>query len=288
MTEINTALVTTLIGEQFPQWAGLPITPVEPQGWDNRTFRLGEQLCVRLPSASHYAAAIAKEDTVLPLLAAALPLPVPEPVATGAPGPTFPFPWSVRRWLQGTTLDVADDVDHVSLARDLAAFLNALRATPTEQGPAAGRQSFFRGCHPSVYSDEVDRALNMLAGRVDVQRCRQIWLEAITTVWAAPPVWSHGDLDVGNVLVRDGRISAVIDFGCCAVGDPACDLAMAWTFFSDPARHVFHESLDLDAHTWRRARGWVLWKALITLANTPEGADPHQRHLAEVLHAPMP
>jgi len=115
-------------------------------------------------------------------------------------------------------------------------------------------------------TDEVEHALEAVAGQVDVRRCRQVWLDATTTVWPAAPVWLHGDLDVGNVLVQDGRLSAVIDFGCCAVGDPACDLAPAWTLFSPPARRIFRDVLGLDVDTWRRARGWVLWKALVTLA----------------------
>lgn len=290
MPEIDAAVVKALVAEQFPRWAALPVSPVADQGRDNRTFRLGDELSVRLPSAAAYAAAVEKEDAALPVLAATLPTPVPEPVGTGAPGHGYPFAWSVRRWLPGHAMSRTTDVDHELFARDLGAFLTHLQAAPTEHGPPAGKQSFFRGCHPSVYSDEVDRALRLLADCVDVRRCRHIWHDATTTVWSAPPVWLHGDLDLGNLLVREGRLGAVIDFGCCAIGDPACDLALAWTYFSGPARRAFRESLDLDVDTWRRARGWVLWKALVTIAgmSTPDSTGSHERHLTEALEAPMP
>jgi len=258
-------------------------------GLDNRSFRLGDELSVRLPCAAAYAEAVEKEDAVLPVLAARLPLPVPEPVAVGVPGCGYPFPWSVRRWLSGQAMSLSTGIDPDLFARDVGAFLTALQGLPSEHVPAAGRHSFFRGCHLSAYSDQVAEALHVLADRVDVERCRRVWLEATTSVWPVEPVWFHGDLDLGNLLVHDGRLCAVIDFGCCGVGDPACDLALAWTFFSGPARRTFRESVDLDDDTWRRARGWVLWKALVTMAgmSSPDPDGAQQRNLAEALDDPM-
>ena len=290
--DLDAGLVAALVAEQFPQWRHLPVTPVPRQGWDNRTFRLGADLSVRLPSAEGYVAAVAKEAQVLPHLATHLPLPVPVPVATGDPSGAFPHPWSVRRWLAGTTVEDAADVDRTVLAEDLGAWLAALRAVPAGPGPAAGRHGHYRGCHPSVYGDQVQAALQNLEDvddAVDLEACRRIWLEATTSVWPRAPVWFHGDVAVGNLLVQAGRLSAVIDFGGCGVGDPACDLVIAWTHFRGTERQVFRAAVGLPDDAWRRARGWALWKALVMITGR-SGPDPggvQRRVLEEVLVDPV-
>ncbi|WP_436498920.1 aminoglycoside phosphotransferase family protein [Actinokineospora sp. HUAS TT18] len=284
---IDAELVRALIRDQFPQWAELPVEPVARQGWDNRTFRLGDELSVRLPSAEGYVAGVAKEDRYLPVLAEHLPLPVPAPVATGRPACGYPFPWSVRRWLPGDTLADATDIDRLGLAHDLGAFLTALRRIPTDQGPACGRHSFFRGCHPSAYSDEVEQAIGELGDAVDGAVCRAVWAEAMPSAWPSAPTWFHGDVAVGNLLAQHGKLSAVIDFGTSGVGDPACDLVMAWTYFTGDERKVFQAAVDLPDDTWRRARGWALWKALVTMPG-PSGPDPvRAQEVAEILADPM-
>jgi aminoglycoside phosphotransferase (APT) family kinase protein len=275
---ITTDLVRALIAEQFPRWSDLPVTPVPRQGWDNRTFRLGDQLSVRLPSAEGYVAAVEKENRWLPELAGHLPLPVPSPVAVGRPGAGYPYPWSVRQWLAGDTLEDAAAVDRLRLARDLGEFLTVLRQAPVS-GPPGGRHSFFRGCHPSAYADEVERALKDLGNAVDVRACRAVWAEAMDSSWESAPVWFHGDIAVGNLLVRDGRLAAVIDFGTCGVGDPACDLVIAWNTLVGAERAAFRDAVGLDRQTWRRARGWALWKALIMLA--APGAAPAWRDVVD-------
>jgi aminoglycoside phosphotransferase (APT) family kinase protein len=286
--EISTALVEALIAEQFPQWRSLPVRPVPRQGWDNRTFRLGDHLSVRLPSADGYVAAVEKENRWLPELAKHLPLPVPSPVAAGRPGAGFPFPWSVRNWLDGDPLSDAAAVDRDKLITDLAGFLAALRQAPAH-GPAGGRHSFYRGCHPSAYSEDVERSLELLGDTVDAAACRAVWAQALTSAWPSAPVWFHGDIAVGNLLVRDGRLAAVIDFGTCGVGDPACDLVIAWNSLTAAERPTFHEAVGLDPDTWRRARGWALWKALIQLARPggPGPAGDWEPILAEVLACPV-
>ncbi|WP_377644664.1 aminoglycoside phosphotransferase family protein [Oryzobacter terrae] len=283
---IDAPLVRALVADQFPQWADLDVRPVPVQGHDNRTFRLGGDLAVRLPSGEGYVAGIAKEDAALPLLSRHLETPVPVPVATGAPGQGFAWPWSVRRWLDGVSPDDDGRLDRVALARDVGAFLRALRAVPAADGPRAGLHSFHRGCHPSVYGPEVEDALSTLDGAVDVSRCRAIWQDAVASRWAGQPVWFHGDLAVGNLLVRDGRLSAVIDFGTCGTGDPACDLVFAWTFLrGEEERGAFADAVATDTDTWRRARGWALWKALVTVSD-PEprpSLDLQRAALEEVL-----
>ncbi|GAA1256930.1 aminoglycoside phosphotransferase family protein [Kitasatospora nipponensis] len=289
MPDITAGLVRTLVSEQFPAWSALTVEPVARQGWDNRTFRLGDHLAVRLPSAEGYVAAVEKEDRCLPFLAGHLPTPVPAPVATGRPAAGYPFPWSVRHWLPGDTVEAATDLDRTRLARDLGAFLTALRAIPAGRGPAAGRHSYFRGCHPGVYGDQVEQALDLLGDTVDTAACRAVWAGALTSAWPLPPVWFHGDVAVGNLLATDGRLGAVIDFGTCGTGDPACDLVMAWTYFAGEDRTAFRESVGLPDDTWRRARGWALWKALVTLAGL-SGPDPdgiQRRTLEAVLADPL-
>ncbi|MFF2053279.1 aminoglycoside phosphotransferase family protein [Leifsonia sp. NPDC058194] len=270
---IDAALVRRLVDAQFPHWRSLPVRPVDHDGWDNRTFRLGDDLSVRLPSATGYAAQVAKEQEWLPRLAPLLTLPIPQPVAVGVPDERYPFPWSVYRWLPGRPLvlareDVDADVDDVTLAREIGEFLVALRGVDATDGPVPGAHNFFRGDPPAVYGDEALAAIALLGD--DAPRARGIWERAIGSRWEAAPVWFHGDVAEGNLLVRDGRLSAVIDFGTSGVGDPACDLVPAWTLFDGAARAAFRDAVALDPDTWARAAGWALWKAAITLRDRPD------------------
>ncbi|MDQ2728414.1 MAG: aminoglycoside phosphotransferase family protein [Actinomycetota bacterium] len=273
MTEpdITTPVVAALVAAQFPEWADLAIRPVEMDGWDNRTFRLGEDMAVRLSSADAYAAQIDREHRWLPVLGPRLPLPVPEPLAQGAPSELFPWPWSVRRWLAGEPATGDRVSDHRALAADLAGFLTTLGGLDTTDAPPAGAHNFFRGGPLGVYDTGTREAIAALGSAVDACRAGTVWEAAVSTSWDRPGVWVHGDITPSNLLVSGGRLSAVIDFGCCAVGDPACDLAIAWTCFSGDSREVFKNRTGIDEDTWARARGLALWKALITL---PEGPGP--------------
>lgn len=283
--EITTELVSTLIRQQFPQWSACRVTRVEPGGWDNRTFRLGDDKLVRLPSRARYVAQVAKERRWLPVLAPMLPLPIPAPVALGKPGAGYPWPWSVYRWLDGTSASDSDVVDMDGVARALAGFLRALHAIAARGGPAPGEHNFFRGGPLRTYDGEVRRAITALAGGIDGAAATAVWERALASAWREPGVWVHGDVAAGNLLVVDGQLAAVIDFGSCAVGDPACDLTIAWTFLRGSARKGFCDSLRLDDDTWRRARGWALWKALITLCGggAGRGVLEAERVLGELL-----
>lgn len=284
---IDAALVERLVAAQFPRWAGLPVRPVKVDGWDNRTYRLGADLTARLPTAAGYAPAIEKEDRWLPLLAPHLPVPVPEPVATGQPGEGYPFHWSVRRWLAGETATEDRITDLPAFAEQVAGFLRALQSIDTAGGPAAGAHSWYRGCPPSWYDEETRRCLKALAGRVDTDRASEVWEAALAAEYTGPPRWFHGDIAAGNLLVQDGRLSAVIDFGTSGVGDPACDLVIAYTMFHGPSREAFRTAVDQDDATWARARGWALWKALLVLSGTidtdPDEAAAHRYVIDEVL-----
>jgi aminoglycoside phosphotransferase (APT) family kinase protein len=270
---ITPALVSRLVAEQFPHWAPLPVTPVERDGWDNTTFRLGDELSVRLPSGDGYVPQVEKEQRWLPRLAPHLPLPIPEPVARGAPGHGFPRPWSVYRWLHGEHATVARINDPVRFATDLADFLAALYRVDSTGGPAAGEHSAFRGGSLSTYDAETRATIAAIEGQIDTDAATEVWDQALAARWHRPPVWIHGDVTPANLLVADGRLSAVLDFGCSAVGDPACDTVMAWTFFHGESRQAFREQLGLDEGTWARGRGWALWKALITLVKPPEEGE---------------
>ncbi len=271
---IDVSLARRLIASQFPHWSDLPIRAVEFDGWDNRTFRLGSELTVRLPSGDWYAKQVEKEQRWLPVLAPQLPLPTPMPVAKGEPEAGFPYPWSVYRWLDGELASKARIDDLADFATTLAGFLNALRRVDATGGPAPGEHNFYRGGPLSTYEEEALQAVDALGDEVPADAVRRVWDDAMSTSWDREPVWVHGDVAVGNLLVRDAQLGAVIDFGSSGVGDPACDTVIAWTFLSGPSRARFRAALDVDAGTWSRGRGWALWKALISLVGHLERDAP--------------
>ncbi|WSQ14557.1 aminoglycoside phosphotransferase family protein [Streptomyces sp. NBC_01231] len=263
---IDAALVKRLIAAQFPQWTGLAVTPVEVDGWDNRTYRLGDDMTVRLPTAAGYVPAVGKECEWLPRLAASLPVAIPTILAQGAPGEGYPFPWSVRGWLKGQTSSPERIADLTRFAIAVADFVLALQRCDVVGGPAAGEHSWYRGASPAHYDDETRRCLAVLDGRVDTRRASEVWDAALAAEWHGAPVWFHGDIAGGNLLVMDGKLTAVIDFGTSGVGDPACDLVIAWTMFSGASREAFRNTVGQDDGMWARARGWALWKALLVLS----------------------
>jgi aminoglycoside phosphotransferase (APT) family kinase protein len=255
----DTSLVRRLVATQFPWWADLPIEPVASVGTDNAMYRLGADMAVRLPRIHWAVGLVDKEQKWLPALAPQLPLAVPTPLEVGSPGEGYPWHWSVCRWLEGENASVAGFGDPRDAARDLARFLVSLQRIDPADGPPAGPQNFSRGVPLAERDNGTREALAALRGKLDVGAARAAWEAALQApVCDGPPVWLHGDLFPANLLVAEGRLGAVIDFGCLGVGDPACDLVPAWTLFSGESRDVFRAALGVDDATWARGRGWAL------------------------------
>jgi aminoglycoside phosphotransferase (APT) family kinase protein len=287
--DTDAALVGRLLAEQFPHWADLPIEPVRPFGTDNALYRLGDDMVVRLPRRERTSGTLEKERLWLPRLAPLLPLAVPVPLAEGLPAEGYPFPWSVYGWLTGENATIERITDRSQLATDLAQFVAALQRIDPAGGPAPGEHNFFRGV-PLRMRDEATRAaIASLSGRIDAGAVTVAWDEALQAPeWERPPVWIHGDLDARNLLVEEGRLSGVIDWGGLGVGDPACDVMIAWKVLSADTRDIFRTALSVDEATWARSRGWALSQALIalsyyTLETNPVLVREAHRWLAEVL-----
>jgi aminoglycoside phosphotransferase (APT) family kinase protein len=263
--DIDVPLVRRLLAAQFPEWADLPIEPVASSGTDNALYRLGADMVVRLPRTERTTAPLEKERRWLPRLAPRLPLAVPVPLADGMPTQGYPFQWSVYRWLNGESA-IERATDPRELAIDLAQFVSALEQIDPTGGPSPGEHNFFRGA-PLATRDEATRAaIVSLRGAIEVGPVTAAWEAALRAPeWGCAPVWVHGDLDARNLLVEDGRLSAVIDWGCLGVGDPAYDVMVAWKVLPSEARRVFRTALAVDESTWARARGGALSQALIAL-----------------------
>jgi aminoglycoside phosphotransferase (APT) family kinase protein len=264
--DIDAPLVRRLLAAQFPQWADLPVERVASSGTDNAIYRLGADLAVRLPRISGALGQVEKDQRWLPRLAPHLPLDVPVPLGAGGPGEGYPWSWGVYRWLDGAEATLERLADPCAAAIDLARFLRALQRVDTVGGPAPREQGSGRGV-PLAWRDGVTReSIAALAGEIDTDAAAAAWDESLAAAaWSSPPVWIHGDLAPGNLLVAQGRLSAVIDFSCLGVADPACDLQVAWNLFSGESRAAFRTELGVDEDSWRRGRGWALSVALIQL-----------------------
>ncbi len=281
--ETNVALVGRLLAAQFPRWADLPIQPVSSSGTDNALYRLGDEMLVRLPRIHWAVGNVEKEYQWLPRLAPHLPLTISVPLAKGEPGAGYPWPWTVYPWLAGEHSTIDRIADPQQAALDLAGFITALQQIDATDGPPGGRGK------PLVLRDEETRqAIAALHGMIDSEAAVAVWETALQAAeWDRAPVWFHGDLLPGNLLFQKGRLCAIIDFGTLGVGDPACDLMVAWNTLPAESRSVFRAALGVDDATWARGRGWALWQALVFipyyLHTNPVGVGYARRTLAEVL-----
>jgi len=277
------ALVERLVARQFPQCSGLAVIRVASSGTDHAIYRLGEHLAARLPRIASAVDQSEKEEAWLPRLGAGLPLPVPVPVAIGKPDLGYPFAWAVHEWLPGEPVNgTLRDLPQAAVV--LGGFIRSLRAMDTTGAPAAGS----RGGPLAERDDAVRSAISALGNRIDGGAALRSWEVSVAApLWRGPGTWVHGDLLPGNLLVREGRLSAVIDFGGLAVGDPACDLQPAWHVFAGSSRRVFLAELETDGDSLLRGRGWVLSQAVIALPyyweTNPGIVAQSLRALAEVL-----
>jgi aminoglycoside phosphotransferase (APT) family kinase protein len=279
---IDEDLARALIAEQFPQWRNLPVRQVRNGGNDHRIFRLGGSLSVRLPSAPGYVPQVRKEQTWLPRLAPALPLPIPVVQGIGEPSDLFPAPWSVYGWMAGMPASVTSVEDWGRFAADLAGFLMRLGELDAAGAPTPGLHSAFRGGPLEHWDDEMGDILFRVHGR-ERDLAAGIWRDALAAPFSGPPQWFHGDVSLNNLLVRDGGLAAVIDFGCSGAGDPACDTVFRWTSLHAAARQQFRKDYAVDEATWARGRGWALWKGLIMITNKPPGQGEFARHVLDQL-----
>jgi aminoglycoside phosphotransferase (APT) family kinase protein len=256
---VNIDLVRRLVDTQFPQWAELPMQLVDPAGSDHVIYRLGSELSVRLPRHRGAIGQARKEFEWLPRLASCLPLAIPVPLGVGEPAFGYPWSWAVSRWLDGEVATAEALADSLVAAVQLGEFLTALhRFAPAEILALDAREDL--GVRPLAERDRATRAaIAAVDGLFDAPALTQLWDEALSAPgWDRPPVWVHGDFHTGNLLTVDGRLSAVIDFGELGIGDPACDLIVAFTLMSAKSRAAFRATLDVDDSTWMRGRGWAL------------------------------
>jgi aminoglycoside phosphotransferase (APT) family kinase protein len=285
--DVPIELVARLVAEQFPEWADLELELLLPWGTDNALYRLGGDKLVRLPRTEGVVGQVERDVRLLPPLVRQLPVGIPEVLAIGAPSDAYPWTWGVYRWLEGESLP-ADRLDEAAAtAPDVARFLIALRGID----PAGAPPARSRGLPLATRDEFVRDAMAELDGRVETEDAAVIWEVALRAPdWDGPPTWIHGDLMPGNLLVRDGRLHAVIDWSAACAGDPACDLMAAWMFLGADSRLQLRAALEVDDATWMRGRGWALSCALGALPYYWDTNPPFiayaRRALAEVLADP--
>ncbi|MDX2050634.1 MAG: aminoglycoside phosphotransferase family protein [Rickettsiaceae bacterium] len=289
-------LARKLISDQFPEYSHLLIKDVEKQGHDNRTYRLGGDMLIRMPTAKTYALKVPKEQELLPKLAKHLSVSIPAPIKMGKPSTDYPYPFSIYEWLPGKSINLLTltDQDKEQLAFDLAKFLKELQAITDVKGPESGQHNWWRGYHVSIYDKGAREQIAELAEIIDAGQALALWDKACATKWDKKPVWIHGDFAIGNILMENhdeahrakadgGKLSAVIDFGGAAVGDPACDLVIAWTYLSGKARDNFISEMDMDTDTWLRSRAWTLWKATFELCQIADKNSPEAQIQKQII-----
>ena len=280
--ELEIHNIQSIISKQFPQYAHLEIRKVEKSGHDNRTFHLGNDFSLRFPSSIEYSTQVLKEHRYCGKLKESISFQITEPIELGNPSDLFPFHFSINKWIEGESINSINIIDKCQLARDCARFLLELKQCDTNDGPLPGAHNFYRGGNLSIYHDETIHAIHQCVD-FDQSQCLKIWDLGLNSNYMDSNSWIHGDFEKDNLLVKNGKLYAVIDFGNMAVGDPACDYVMAWTYFDKASRTIFLKDLHLDQSTINRAKAWALWKALITL-NDPKRREFSLYTLNELLN----
>ena len=250
--DVSPEQLRALLRAQMPGLADLPIDFVPSSGTDNTLYRLGDELVVRLPLIEWAVPQIALEHEWLPRLRPHLPFAIPEPLEMGQPGEGYPWPWSLYRWIDGDHPD--PEADNRQLAHDLAAFVTAMHAIPVDGVPRSGRGTPLR-----VIDHNIRESIDRVREGFDAEVLVEIWEDALAAPkWHGDWVPLHADLSTHNLLLRDGRLHAVIDYSLFGLGDPAVDVAIGWELFQGASRSAFRETLAYDDDTWRRSRGWAV------------------------------
>jgi len=266
--EIDEHLVRHLLKNQCPQWSNLLLSPLKSTGTDNALFRLGSKYVVRLPrvewSPGLNKKNIDKEYEWLPKIAQQLRIPISLPIFKGSPDKEYPYPWLISLWAEGVNINFESNDEYKELAIELAGFLNQMHKIALNGGPTSRRGIRLNN---KILNTETRNAIIQLSNELDTQQISNLWDELSNIpYWDKDLVWVHGDFLPGNILVENGHLSAVLDFTDVGMGDPACDLVIAWALFNPVSRQVFRENLEnIDNNTWERGRGWALSIALIML-----------------------
>lgn len=257
--DITPELVKDLLSTQFPEWANLPLQRMYPEGTDNAMYKLGNDKLVRLPRTEGSSSNIEKELNWLPRLRPQLPIPIPNIMGKGMPNTTYPFPWLVCEWLDGSNPDKEGMIDERKAAADMGAFVNAMQNTKPDNGPKCRR-----GKPLSTLDKEVKQSIPLLNELYNTELLNDLWQSALkASNWEKDPVWIHGDLHAGNLLAKNRKLVGVVDFGLAGIGDPACDMMVAWTLLSRNSREMFRSIVQPDDNTWCRGRGWALFLGIV-------------------------
>lgn len=264
--------VRRLLEIKYPMWKDMKIKEVKKMGNDNYTYHIGDKMSIRIPSADRYRNQAMKEQKWLRVLEPHVSVEIPKLIDGSEGIEEFPYPWGIYSWIEGDVLGSGNLVDKMEVAEGLAKFLKELHSIDTNGGPLAGKQNFYRGGALDVYNEEVIDSMEKIGNIIDREKVMNIWKEGLESSWGRAGVWIHGDFVETNILVDNGRLKGIIDFGQLAVGDPACDLVLYWTYFDKVNRVRFRREVDLDSDTWARARGWILWKSLISIVKVEEGS----------------
>jgi aminoglycoside phosphotransferase (APT) family kinase protein len=264
--DTDSSLVQRLVAGRFPEWARLPVEPVFPRGTDNANYRLGTDKLVRLPRQAEKVAGVERELEWLPVFADAVPLTIPEPLGRGEPAEGFPFPWAVFTWVEGENLAVDEIADPEHTAVELAELVLAIRSLDPTGAPPALRRDSLR-----ELDGWVQTCAAKLVGRYDAAALLAAWDEAVgLPPWDGPPTWCHCDLDLRNLVFRDGHLSGALDWGWAGIGDPASDVS-AWKILPTEAHETFWNAVGADDQEIARARGWTLMQSAGALSYyTPE------------------